>query len=372
MESDLELLYRKPINIKAFSPEDLSIFLQDNLLGVFESKDNDSIFGSESETGSYTERLESVTSLGGHSLDTYISHRSNLSHRTTNTISGACPSVNEEVDSVAELHFNMWPQTTATFWTKTNIKHFEGSHLKTFFSALFTGGSMWICGWNKNKISSSDTVLVNVKIPQYKSVTKHKMANRQAHQQTIMLPFGEPILFAKKGGSKIFNCNTYSFTFKVVLSHSKLAISALCGTGNHIYILDNARPQDIQIFDSSLQPEGKIPTGLENVKDCDVDMCLINDQDRKYGSMFHSSRASQLQKAASASQSSDHVDKIMVICTSIPCASVRAISQTHGLICELNYRTIRQIGIWFDPCSVTASESGDVFIADRGTNKVSD
>ena len=378
-ESDLEpekLQYRQPLSIKAFSQKDLSVFLQDNLLGYFASKDEDpvSTFGNDPETGSLTGSLRSATSIGGHSLDTHVSHQSNLSHlsrATLNALSGACHSVKEDTDSIAELQLNTGPRTTATLWTKTDTKHFEGSHLKTFFSALFRGESMWICGWNQNMIFSNDTVLAHVKVPDYELVKKHKMADRQAHEQTIMFPFGESILFAKKGGSKIFNFNTQSHRFKDVLSRSKLKITALCGAGKHIFILDNARPQDIQIFDSSFQPEGKIPTGLENVKDCEVDMCLLNDKDGNYVSMFSNPRASQPGEGTGASQASVRGDKIVVISTSVPCASVRAVSQTHGLIWELNYRTSSHIDIRFDPCSVTASESGDVFIADRGTNRVS-
>ena len=107
------------------------------------------------------------------------------------------------------------------------------------------------------------------------------------------------------------------------------------------------------------------------MKDCDVDMCLINDKDGKYVSMFLSSAATQSGKRKSATQASGHADKIVVISTSIPSPSVRAVSQTHRLIWELNYRTSTQIDIRFNPCSVTASESGDVFIADRGKNRVS-
>ena len=371
-----KLRYREPLCRETFSPDDLSVFLQDNLLRFFTSKDDDpmSRFGNDPETGSLTESLRSATSVGGHSMDTYVSRQSNLSqlsHRTINTISGACPSVNEETDSVTELQFNMRPRTTATLWTKTDTKHFDGSHLKTFFSAMFRGDSMWICGWNQNRFFSIDTVLVHVNIPDYKLVKKHKMSDRQAQEQTIMFPFGESILFAKKGGSKIFNFNTQSHRFKDVLTRSKLTITALCGTGKHIFILDIERPEDIQIFDSVFQPEGKIPTGLENVKDCDVDLCLINNKDGKYVSAFRDPRSGQPDKEADTSQSSDHVDIIVVISTSVPSASVRAISQIHGLIWELNYRTSSQIDIRFNPCSVTASESGDAFIADRGTNKVS-
>ena len=372
-----KLKYREPLCKETFSPEDFGLFLQDNLLGFFSSKDDEQMsrFGNDPETGSLTGSLRSATSVGGHSMDTYVSLRSNLSHlshRTINALSGACHSVNEETDSVAELQFNMRPQTQASLWTTTDTRTFKGSHLKTFFSAMFRGDSMWICGWNQNMIFSNDTVLVHVNVPDYKLVKKHKMADSQAQEQTIMFPFGESILFAKKGGSKIFNFNTQSHKFKDVLTRSKLNITALCGTGKHIFILDNARPQDIQIFDSGFQPEGKIPTGLENVIDCDVDLCLINDKDGKYILAFRDPRSGQPDKEAGASQSNSHVDKIVVISTSVPCPSVRAVSQTQGLIWELNYRTSPQIDIRFNPCSVTASESGDVFIADRGTNRVSE
>ena len=377
-ESDIEpekLQYREPLSTKAFSAEDLSVFLQDNLLGFFASKNDEPIsrIGNDPETSSLTESLRSATSLGTHSMDTYISHQSNISHlsrRTINTISGACHSVNEETDLVAELRFNMQPRTTATLWTKTDTKHFDDSHLKTFFSAMFRGESIWICGWNQNMFFSKDTVLVHANVRDYKLVKKHKMPDKKAHEPTIMFPFGESILFAKKGGNMIFNFNTQSHKFKDVLTRSKLTITALCGTGKHIFILDNGRPEDIQIFDCAFQPEGRIWTGMENVKDCDVDMCLINDKDGKYVSTFCSPRAGWSEKGASASKASGHADKIVVISTSLPCASVRAVNQIHGILWELNYRTSSQIDIRFDPCSVSASEKGDVFIADRGTNRV--
>ena len=217
---------------------------------------------------------------------------------------------------------------------------------------------MWICGWNQNTFFANDTVLVNVNLPDYSLLTKQKMRDPQAHEQTFMFPFGECILFAKKGGNKVYNFNMQSHRFKDVFSGARLNITALCGSDNHIFILDNKQPDNIQVLDSAFRAEGKIATGLTNVKDCNMDMCLIDNQ---YTSSANPKKGSQ-------HSSKSH---IVIISTSTPCPCVRAINQSHGLIWELNYRTSPLIDIRFDPCSVSASEEGDVFIADRGTNKVS-
>ena len=352
------LRYREPLSSQAFSADELPVFLQDNLLGFFTSQqESNTISGNAKDTSSFTESLRSATSITGHSFDTYISNRSNLSHvshRPIDTMSSMCPSIDETAEP--ELQFMVQPRITAAFGTETDIKSFTGSHLKAFFSILFKGGSLWICGWNQNMFFSNDTVLVNVTLPDYSLLTKEKMKDPQAHEQTIMFPFGECILFAKKDGNKVYNFNTQSRRFKDVFSGAKLNITALCGSDNQIFILDNKQPDNIQILDSAFRAEGKIATGLTNVKDCNMDMCLIDEQ---------------YKSSTNPKKHSPNKSYIVVISTFTPCPCVRAISQSHGLIWELDYRTSSLIDIRFDPCSVSASEKGDVFIADRGTNRAS-
>ena len=89
-----KLRYRELLCRETFSPEDLRWFLQDNLLGYFESKDN--------------------------SPKTAFRNQSNISqtsYRTSNTVSGTRPSVKEEKHSVTELQSNLQPGTTAILWT---------------------------------------------------------------------------------------------------------------------------------------------------------------------------------------------------------------------------------------------------------------
>ena len=117
------LRYREPLSSQAFSPEELSVFIQDQLLGFFTSQqETTGVTGNINDTSSLTESLRSVTSIGGHSLDTYVSNRSNLSHVShwpIDNMSSVCPSIDEAAE--AELQFTVQPRITAAFLTKTDI-----------------------------------------------------------------------------------------------------------------------------------------------------------------------------------------------------------------------------------------------------------
>ena len=55
-----------------------------------------------------------------------------------------------------------------------NINIFEGSHLKTFSSVLFSINSLWISGWNKNWRGAKTAVLLGVDLPDYNVLAKEK------------------------------------------------------------------------------------------------------------------------------------------------------------------------------------------------------
>ena len=370
-----KLQYREPLSSEQSDPQCFRLFLQDHLLGFFINEDDRNIMAARNDVPGTASLTDSVFSMGGHSVATYLSSRSNplqLSRRSMGSKSSLCPSIEEEVEPFEEIQTSVQRRTIARFWTKTNTKTFKGSHLKIFSDVLLREGSMWICGWNQNRVFSKDTVLVRVNVPDYKLVTKHKMSDKQAQEPTIMFPFDKSILFAKIGGDKIFNFDMESHRFKKILSTSKITITALCCSDKHIFILDNGKPKSIEIFDSDLKSQGKVPTGLENIKDCAIGMCLVNDTDENYKSTVQTPIAGKPDTGQSTPthMSSGHAGKIVIISISAPSPSIRAVSQKQGLIWELNYRTHTQIDIRFNPKSVTASEAGDVFMAERGTNRV--
>ena len=64
-------------------------------------------------------------------------------------------------------------------------------------------------------------------------------------------------------------------------------------------------------------------------------------------------------------------DHTIVVSVPYPHGSIRAVSSRAGTLWELDCVDHLDLpGSLFNPCSVSASETGDVYIADRGTNRV--
>ena len=62
---------------------------------------------------------------------------------------------------------------------------------------------------------------------------------------------------------------------------------------------------------------------------------------------------------------------IIIVSVSVPRASVRAVNQSQGVLWELDCRSRPDLlSPEFNPCSVSSSVSGNIFILDRGTEKV--
>ena len=238
--------------------------------------------------------------------------------------------------------------------SKASLKNFTGTGIKIFFNALFQGDSMWICGWNKNIFGIDDTVLLNVDIPGYNVRLKQKKRDPKAELPTIMFPHEDSILFAKRGGNEIFGFNTQTHKFKRIASFADLALAAMCGDGDEVYLLDNKSPEHIRILDSSLRFCGMIPTGLGKVKAYTMDMCLI----RKRSSL-----------PSSADFHASNENHAIILSVSVPHALVRAVNQSHGILWQLDCRS-RPLALLFDPYSVSSTTSGDIFVADRRTDRV--
>ena len=237
-----------------------------------------------------------------------------------------------------------------------DIDRFPGSPLKQFFTALFQGDSMWICGWNNPILGRMGTVLLNVQGPEYNICLKEKHNDPKADQATIMFAVGNTILFAKKGGSEIFNFHIQTHKFNRIFKDSKLTINAMCGSQDNVYILDKKQSDHIQILDSKFRVSGRMATGLGDVQKCSVDMCLISDINMVSKDHSHITR------------------EAIVVSTTNPVASVRLLDKDHGVLWQLDCRNpagSKQLPLEFNPCSVSTYPNGCIFIADKGLNRVS-
>ena len=225
---------------------------------------------------------------------------------------------------------------------------------RTNHSVVFQGNSMWICGWNRSTFGSINTVLINVELPGCNVLHREKKKDPKAAIPTIMFSHGNVIVFAKKSGKEIFSFNTRLHKFERIASFADLAVDAMCGTDQDVYYLDSKSPEHIRILNSFHPTHSIIPTGLRKVNTCSMDMCLI-----KNSSSFPSS-------ADFYAGSKDHT---IILSVSAPHASVRAVNHIHGVLWQLDCRS-RPLALLFDPYSVSSTTSGDIFVADRRTDRV--
>ena len=234
----------------------------------------------------------------------------------------------------------------AVLFSNVNKKTFGrwSQPFKTFHSTLFKDSFIWICVWQKTFIGMNDTVLVNTGTHGNNLLLKEKKRNPHADLPTFMIFIKQNILFTHKGGNEIFSFHIQTHKFRKVVAHRNLKIDCICGSDDHVYIFDKKHPNIIQIFDSALRPVGSTATGLENVLQCDVDMCYVEDQ---WAANTHT----------------------WIISTSAPYPSVRAVNET-GVIWQVDSGRCPEFDIRFDPCGVSSSAQGDVFVADRGNDQV--
>ena len=331
------------------APQNLRIYLKEYLLGLFV----DPMFnehGPRLQHGQFKGSMQSLVSVGGDSQTTAYTEQSAGSRLSLQEMENL--SITEEQEEEFARSTLVSPNLTIEIMSKTSLKHFKGTNLKIFFSALFQGNSMWICGWSRNVLGNNDTVLLNVEVPGYNVVLKEKKRDPKAELPTIMFPHEDSILFAKRGGNEIFGFNTQTHKYKRMASFADLALAAMCGAGEEVYFLDSKSPEHIRILDSSLRFSGMIPTGLGKVKECSMDMCLVA------GSFSFPSSAG----------SKDHT---IILSVSVPHASVRAVNHYHGVLWQLDCRSRPdRLDLTFNPCSVSSTSSGDIYVADRGTDRV--
>ena len=385
------LLYQFPSYKDTLDPEEFRDYIRKHVLGYFGPESDNSasvqlrnqsslsriIPSQHCSSGS----IPSLYSVGGSSHTSDESGTSRLSYLST---ASAFPAVDEQEEFLKGKLQTTTRRTLAELVSYINLERFKGSRLRIFYNAFYTDSSMWICGWNKNFIGHNDTVILNVTASNYKTIMKQKKSHPKAELPTIMVQFGELILFAKKGGNEIYTFNPESKKFRRVLSDTQLTIAALCSSDHQCFLVNERETNNIRILDSRFKTVGKIPTSLGDVRGCEIDIGLISKQ--KYSVPFMpSSSASNIsspidQNQLTSTSPTDNVrdtsskdntyNRTIVISTSQPRASLRAVNQMKGVLWQRDSGTNPELGIGFNPCSVSASETGCIYFADSNTNKV--
>ena len=221
-----------------------------------------------------------------------------------------------------------------------DVKRIKGSPVKSVSNYIFDGDSTWASSWTKDFLGSISPVFLKINSPNYQLMAKKKKRLLGHCCPDFVFLSGDSIFFGEKWGNAIYRFHTVSHKFQLVTEFLILNLIALCGNEAFIYILDESYCDYIRVYNSNFDMNCKIPTGLGQVKYYDIDMCLTS----QYDSMQHT----------------------IAICTAQP-ASVRVVSE-GGIIWLLHYH---QCPGHFSPCSITSSADGQIYIADRGTDKVS-
>ena len=346
------MLYHQPSYWRILNSQHFRTYMKEHILGYIAPEMPPTAVEAPA-TGPYP-RKGSIQSEYSVAADSHITDFTNMTDMTVRSDFSRLSrlsriSMKPELSTTENIH-----RTKVEFINSTHIKIFEGSHLKTFSSALFMRDSIWICGWNKSRFGSifgKDNVFLNVKISDFSVLTKQKKGDSKAESPTIMFSFRDYILYAKKKGNEVLSFHIPSQSFKRKHNSDGLSIAAMCGNDNHVFILNQNEPKFITVLDASLQPEGKIATHLiENeVKDCSFDICLIKS---KFTDKFT-------------------MDHMIVICSSSPHGSVRAVNQTQGKLWQLDCWSNPGLSLTFNPCSVSSDDDTNIFIADQGRDTVS-
>ena len=257
----------------------------------------------------------------------------------------------------------------AELFSATDSSKFLGTK---FFSSSLEKGSMWISGL----VERYNNVLWNVQVPDFKVLLKKTRKDIKTSSQIMVVSSGKQTLFAEKNGSKIYRLNTQTQDFEIMFSDGNFQIDAMCSNNDHVYIFQKKAPEVIQILDSKFQSAGSIPTGFKGgISGCEVDLCTTA-----------MTMSATMQEHSSSDFKTKHQHMCIISMSNIPVLYqppwyqfvqgavryplVRAVNET-GVIWQVDSRNCPQLYGSFNPCSVSTSATGDVFIADNGSNKVS-
>ena len=221
------------------------------------------------------------------------------------------------------------------FISHRNVEEFPS--LRTFSDITFKNESIWICGYKRKKVFKKDkTVFLYVTIEDY--IVQHKLKQgKEVPAASIMVPSEEVILCAEKGGNCIFKFDPSTGHFKSVYTNSDLAIAAMCCNSERTILIDQKKPQFLRVLDFSFYPFENVPLKIGKTEGCQFDIEF---------QQFESKNC-------------------IIVCKSQPQACVAAVDPHDGTILwEINSSTNKTVWPDFNPCSVTTSDAGYIFIAD--------
>ena len=227
---------------------------------------------------------------------------------------------------------------SAYLFKQTDIKTFG---LNSVSGWVFEEKSLWVCGWTKRVFGAVNIVVLELDYDNRKVVSTFQKKFPGAHLPLILFKRRDYLYFAKRGDNTLYRLNTRLQTLDDAYMDGINSTAAMCGNENYLYILDKSRRKHIQVFNKNFNKEFEIETGLTQVDECDTDMCLQNLD----------------------------VEHAILVSTTCP-ASVRCLSH-QGMIWQLDCRSCPQLDLEFTPVSVTSSRTMGIFIADRGSQRVS-
>ena len=275
------------------------------------------------------------------------------------------------IDSSA-LSSSVACETFAELFAKTNSNEFEGGY---FLSSLLEKGSMWISGRDRMR----NNVLWHVQVPEFRVLLKKTINGLDAFSPTIIVYFANRILFVKKGHSKISGFNIQTQAFETMFHDVNFEIDAMCCNDDNLYIFQKKRPDVIQILDSKFQSIGYIPTGFKEkwtfFLDCELDLCSSTmTMNASTGGHSSSGFKTRYQHMFIISMSKPAASDILPWYPIVRAApwypSVRAVTEA-GMIWQLDLQSCPELDARFNPCSLSTSTTGDIFIADNGADRVS-
>ena len=209
--------------------------------------------------------------------------------------------------------------------------------LKVISDVVIKEFSIWLCGWSRNVVGNNDTVLLNIDAESSKVLFKTKRTNSSADLPTILVPYKEDLLLTMKGGHKVYCFSEKTHCITKVYDDNSLRIKAMCCNDEFVYFLDTKSNPCVRRLSSDFDRSDFCSVVGEDTRNYDMDMCTLGDT--------------------------------IFISTAKPMASVKALRQNQ-VTWQVNNYTNPLLTPHFDPCSVAASVTGDIFVADRGTNKV--
>ena len=240
--------------------------------------------------------------------------------------------------------------------SRLSVRALDSPAIKTIFDVLFANNSIWACGWHSNRFAKHYVVLFNWN-GSGTSVTAHKKrGDPLAEVPAVMTSFGSNVLFAKNYGNQIMNFDTDHLNFSVKYTNMAMALGSMTCSQNYLYYIDRVTGQ-IGVLDSSFREVQTVSTGIkkEEVASSDLDLCLLPIG----GSLQESTRKVRLSK------------NNIVVSKSAPNGFVRAIDIMGEVLWHIEETSSMTSVLPFDPNSVSASENGTIFVADRSRNKVS-